>query len=505
MADGAPLFIGILIGALIIALCGAILGLGLNGRFAAQPAATTGITNPSTAFDPTAPAPTEDVFGTEPATAPAATTPGAAPNTADEVPISYPGLTDGACLVNIEAQPRVYQHAWCAELPQEARTPIWGDPRFPACYPPGVPDWHPLDNIFVTLPDPAGCDVAVSDTWTVSGWYMTYVQLAPGAVFTPPPQSQDAQYMIKVLTGSVLNAGQSGIMRDDGQWEMFVVTPPLTVHSLRVPYSTTEITAGDGGAVFAWFVVSQEIMDTPVTSMFEPPATTIAGPFSELLTWQPFSQRTNDANFAEFWNMPGIKLNAFDGTHINYNQWWTVREDNPIDGGYHDHSGLFANNTFGELHMTMFAATATAGMQTQLPGTQNLNLVANPNPIPEGQSASWYANNDLPQVQLNLPIPPGYVHGPLWAVDRTTGEPIINCNGGIVYPWHRLVMGTNPNEGINSFNDPPRYQLWMPFEHPRQFVNTPMQMLANWPNTYLQTQDGNYPGNCPEEAAAATP
>jgi len=253
-------------------------------------------------------------------------------------------MTDGACLVDIAQQARVYQHAWCADLPQ-TRSPIWGDPRMPACYPLGVPDWHPLDNIVATLPDPAGCEVAVSDTWTICGWYMTYVQLAPGAIFTPPPQSQDAQYMLKVISGSVLNVGQAGIMRDDGQWEMFVVTPPLTVHSLRVPYSTTEVTAGDTGAVFAWFVVSQEIMDTPVTSMTEPPATTIAGPFSELLTWELFETRAQEApgTRGDFWNMPGIKLDAHDGTHINYNQWWTVREDDPIDGGYHDHTGLFAN------------------------------------------------------------------------------------------------------------------------------------------------------------------
>jgi len=156
---------------------------------------------------------------------------------------------------------------------------------------------------------------------------------------------------------------------------------------------------------------------------------------------------------------------------------------------------VFAS-TFGELHMTLFAATATTGMQTQLPGTQNLNVVPNPDPLPQGQAPTWYANNDLPQVQLNLPIPPGYVHGPLWAVDSGTGEPIINCNGGIVYPWHRLVTGTNPNSGPLTYNNPPRYQLWMPFEHPRQFVNTPQQMLATWPNTYLQTQSGNDPANC---------
>jgi len=357
-----------------------------------------------------------------------------------------------------------------------------------------------LDNIFVTLPDPAGCDIAVSDTWNIAGWRMTYVQLTPGTVWTPPAQSPDAEYFIKIITGSVLNVGHSGILRDDGNWEMFVVTPPLTVHSARVPYSTRQVTAGAEGAVLAWFTVPSEVMDDVVTSMTEPPATTVEGPFSNLLTWELFETRANEqpGERGEFWNMPGIKLNAHDGTHINYNQWWTVREDNPIDGGYHDHTDLFANNTFAELHMTMYAATPTCGMQTELPGTQNLNLVPNPDPVPDLPGwGSWYRRNDDPEVQLNLPIPPGYVHGPLYAVDNTTGAPIVNCNGGVVYPWHRLVMGTNPNPGGPlTFNTPQRYQLWMPFEHPPRFAVVPQAMLAHWPNTHLQTQTGNFPANC---------
>jgi hypothetical protein len=274
------------------------------------------------------------------------------------------------------------------------------------------------------------------------------------------------------------------------------MNPPMTVHSARVPYSSTEITAGENGAVFIWWVVSQEVMNTAVTSMTEHPATTVAGPFSELLNWQLFSARTADPAFAEFWNMPGIKVNEFDGTHLHYNQWWTVREDDPVDGGYHDHAGLVANNTFGELHMALFQATATAGMQSALPGTQNLDLVQNPNPIPEGESGTWYNNNDIPEVQLTLPLLPGYVHGPLWAVETETGLPITNCNGGIVYPWHRHVIGTNPS-GPASFHNPLRFQLWVAYEHPLQYVATPPEMLAHWPNAYLQNRDGNFPSNCP--------
>jgi hypothetical protein len=223
MVDGAPLFIGVLCGATIIALCGAILGLGLQGDFAGEASqavvANAGISGQQA-----------DVFGSTngspvtPVAEPAATEP--APTqpvteTRSEVPVTLPAATDGVCQFDISPQERVYQHAWCAELPQ-TQSPIWGDPRFPACYPPGVPPWHPLGNIFVTMPDPAGCDIAVSETWNIAGWRMTYVQLTPGTVWTPPAQSPDAEYFIKIITGSVLNVGHSGILRDDGNWEMFV-------------------------------------------------------------------------------------------------------------------------------------------------------------------------------------------------------------------------------------------------------------------------------------------
>mmetsp|Transcript_6677 Transcript_6677/g.11831 ORF Transcript_6677/g.11831 Transcript_6677/m.11831 type:complete len:471 (-) Transcript_6677:221-1633(-) len=458
----------VLMGLTAIGLAGGILGSGLNGKFGIQPS--------------------DAMFGnivTSSVQAPAATS-GSCQMVASRQP---PAVSSWTAENNLE---------WCNAINHEG--PVWTDPRHPACYPIGVPKWHPEDNIIVTLPNPADCAVSVSDTWTIAGWHVTYVQLAPNAVFTPPQLSWAVQSMLKVYRGSVIDVGENGVMNEDLQWETFTTTPPLASRSLKVPHFVREVRAGTSGAVFAWFTVPSVMLEQAVTNMGAAPATTIGGPFSNLLNWRTFADRSNDTQFSpNFWNMPGIKLNENDGTHLTYNQWWTNSESDPVDGGYHNHGDTFANNTFAELHMTMYAATASAGMQTQMPNTQNQQVQENPSQIPDLPGAgTWYGQNDMSEVQLVLPMPPGYAHGPLWAVNADGTPRTCAGSGRVVYPFHRLVLGTNPADlnggtAIGPFSDPPRYQLWMAFEHLPGDVNIPPQMLAAWHNAYLQNEDGT---NC---------
>mmetsp|Transcript_40575 Transcript_40575/g.75226 ORF Transcript_40575/g.75226 Transcript_40575/m.75226 type:complete len:485 (-) Transcript_40575:332-1786(-) len=431
----------------MVCLTGSILGLGLNGRFVQMPP-------PQPDFNNTMSSSTQSAASYEDVENPVSWSDGVGP----------PMMTYGRCLVDISRQEQGFLQPWCPDF--ETPSPIWGDPKHPACYPIGVPPWHPEDNIIVTFPDPADCQVAVSDSWQIAGWYTTYIQLAPNAQFQPPALSKDAESMIKLYRGSVTGVGENGIMRDDGEWETFVVTPPLMTRSLKVPHTTEVVQAGPNGAAFAWFVAPTALLKTPVTDMFSPPASTIEGPFSNLLEWRTFADRTNDNAFSpEFWNLAGILVRNSDGTRLAYNQWWTVREDDPVDGGYHNHAGMAWNSTFAELHMTLYAATASAGMQTMLPGTTTANRTANPQPPPAGQGTFW-GRNDAPETQLVLPMPPGHVHGPLWAVDRDNGRPQRCPGGGVMYPFHRLVLGTNPDEGVERYHSPPRYHLWVAFEHP---------------------------------------
>lgn len=456
--------------AIMVALTAGILAMGLQGRFA-------GTYYPG---DPATDGFITEADGTtsmvQPFTANALANP--MEMTDDIVP---PPMTYGSCTVDISPQEAGFTQPWCNNV---ADAPVsFDEPKWPACYPLGVPNWHAEDNIIVTFPNPFSCQTAISDTWRIAGWYMTYIQLAPGATFTPPPLSRAARAMLKVIRGSLLDVGENGVLREDGQWETFPVTPPLHARSLRVPHTTEQIRAGAVGAAFIWFLAPEELLNTPVTSMTAPPASLISGPFSDLLQWRTFSEATG-ATFEEFWNLAGILVNNYDGSYLHYNQWWTVREDNPVDGGYHSHDGMYPNNTFAELHMTMYAATAGAGMQTQMPNSENSDLVMSPG---EG---NWYNRNDMAETQLVLPMPPGYSHGPLWSVDTKTGRPEFCPNGGVKYPWHRLVLGTNPDDGIPSYHNPLRYQLWQAFEHPPQYVTIPEQMLTNWHNAYLQNKDG---------------
>lgn len=112
----------------------------------------------------------------------------------------------------------------------------------------------------------------------------------------------------------------------------------------------------------------------------------------------------------EFYNLAGILIQDYDGSRLMYNQWWTLREDMNADG-YHNHTDKNINDTFAEIHMSQYAATASSGMQSQLPGTKNLRYQSNPSGIPSSD-AHEYNFNGFSEVQLSIPMPPGFTHGP---------------------------------------------------------------------------------------------
>lgn len=166
---------------------------------------------------------------------------------------------------------------------------------------------------------------------------------------------------------------------------------------------------------------------------------------------------------------------------------------NSLSLSSHDHSDLDSTNTFGEIHMMMYSANNVGGMQTTLSGTENLNWVQNPEDTGIGNS---FNKNNETEIQIAIPMPPGYGHGPLWSVDPVTGEPTRLCSGGIQYPPHRMLTQAN-----GPPHSPPRYQMWVAFEHLPEDVTVPLKMLTEWPNAYLQS---NLPeADCTAQAAAA--
>jgi hypothetical protein len=155
-------------------------------------------------------------------------------------------------------------------------------------------------------------------------------------------------------------------------------------------------------------------------------------------------------------------------------QWWTFREDFNTDRYHNQHPD------FGEIHMTMYAASGTTGMRTTLPSTENLNWVPNPDPTP-ANSVAYFERNQT-EVQLVMPMPPGFAHGPLWSVDPSTGEPTLDCEGQAQYPMHGWYV-----DSVGPANDPLRYALWVAFEHPLDDVIVPTEMMTEWPNSNLQS------------------
>ena len=378
--------------------------------------------------------------------------------------------------MNVSLQAEGYLHEWCKDVSSKA--------KFPACYPAGVPEWHPENNIIVQLPDPSSCPVAVSPEWIIAGWSWKYIQLAPGESY-PLSVNKSEQAFMKLIRGSVLDVNQIGVQAPSGHWETFVVTPPNTERSLELDHRLSAIKAGDKGAVFALMVVPVELFNVPITTMDQAPTTTISGPHSDVMKWTKFPTYFPDAfpESLEFWNLAGILLRDHTGARLNYNQWWTQSQIDSTDGGYHNHAGTPGNLTFGELHMVMYSAAPNTGMIVQLPHTISTETVKKPEEIPENNKYFWN-QRDNEYVQMTLPLPPGYVHGPLWSINASNGEPTRDCVGAVRYPWHGLVTG--PINAAGGTSQPPRYTLWVVFEHAPEVITVPTSMLQYVTNAYLQ-------------------
>ncbi|CAK9078554.1 unnamed protein product [Durusdinium trenchii] len=394
-----------------------------------------------------------------------------------QLPAEDAVLQHASCDMNISLQAEGFLHEWCSGATSKE--------RFPACYPNGVPDWHRESNVIVRLPDPNSCAVAVSEEWVISGWSWKYVQLAPGQSFSLNV-SDSEQAFLKLIRGTVLDVNQIGVQNAEGHWETFVVTPPNTERSLQLDHRLKSIKAGSEGAVFALMVVPVELFNVPITAMDAAPTTTISGPFSEHFQWTKFANYFPEAfpDSLEFWNLAGILLQDHHGDRLNYNQWWTQKQTDDTDGGYHNHAGTPRNGTFGELHMVMYSAAPNTGMIVQLPHTVYTETVHAPKEIPADKKFFWN-NRDNDYVQLTLPLPPGYVHGPLWSINVTDGEPTRDCMGAVRYPWHGLVTGPiSATPGSSSH--PARYTLWVVFEHAPEVITVPTPMLQYVTNAYLQ-------------------
>jgi len=359
---------------------------------------------------------------------------------------------------------------------------------------PAAPGWHPEGNIVVTLPDPAECEVASSPTWTVGGWEHTWIQLAPGATFSVPELASDARMAVKILRGTLMDIGVNGVHREDGRWETYVVYPPNRPVSLWLDSSLTEIEAGEMGAAFLFFHVTTDVLSMTVTDMNSGPPTMLAGPMIDQLEWVQFGDYYDVFAEIEFYNFAGLYFQEYDHERLAYFQWWTFREDMDADG-YHNHANLDSGNTFAELHMAMFSCTGTSGMQTALPDTLDTLSVPNPDVITTADG-NRYFQNDQPEVQMSIPLAPGYAHGPLWSVEPDTGMPTLDCDGGVVYPFHRMLGGAG--YGNEGFHTPPRYTLWIAFEHPPVHTTIPSTMLTYWRNAYLQStmRSVPYPDAC---------
>ncbi|KAL1527794.1 hypothetical protein AB1Y20_009177 [Prymnesium parvum] len=410
------------------------------------------------------------------------------------------------CQITAHAQSELYPgylHAGCANLTGDVA-------RWHAdCFLPGVSEWHPEGNVFVRLPDPAECAVATSEEWVIAGWRKRFVQLAPHQAFDLPAADQRHVLMYKLLRGSVLNVDTNGVQHADGSWETYPTTVPFGVKSIKIDRGVEKITAGSRGAVFAYYVVSHSTLQTVLKhgdmQNLSSPVYNISGPLSHLLQWRMFGtyECCKQYDGLPWWNLPGYFVQDHNLNRVVYIQLWTM-EEGMDTGDYHDHSDEQGKHEFGELHAHMYTGTGLDGLQALLPSTVYTNSKPMPSSVRNDtyvvngtHSTGWINWHDADDsVQLGIAIPAGYVHGPLWLI-RSDGYPVMGgCNQSsgrryIKYPMHRNLVGRLGPGAV--MHRPPRLQMLIAFEHPKEHCWVPPSLLAQdnsiMKNAYVQSRD----------------
>jgi len=287
----------------------------------------------------------------------------------------------------------------------------------------------------IKYPNPADSTVTITPWWNLFLWQVCFIRLGPNVAFPCFPYGDNDKHYVKVFLGSLTNFEFGN-----------TVTNPHHRRDLSIPRGMTFVSSGPDGAIFAYFIASGESMNTTITDMKSGAIQNISGPHSEALQWKYYGDLDPKFKDVDFYNLRGFRFTDFDGTRLGYVQFWTIA--NGADAGYHDHSGETKDTTFCEIHFDMYNGTGHGGMQFQMTEYPNLNLF--------------------------VPMPPGFEHGPFWYFDYKTGltlldEKLLN----VKYPMHRWISGGEKGVGTKS------YDVWVAFEMLHEECTVPNYFLTS--------------------------
>jgi hypothetical protein len=250
-------------------------------------------------------------------------------------------------------------------------------------------------------------DTRISPVWTMGGWRLQFVRLAPHERVELDQGNGDV--FVKVVVGT-LASPQRAAYPAVGE-----------VRSTRL--AGDSVTASDAGALIAVFQQTPAVPE----ALGSVAQLRVEGPLAECFGWQSFEARfgkvTSFFDGADAHLVPGFHLLDDQGAEIAYVYFWTAGKGVDLSTHNHGHTPSEQAPAFAEVHQVLHNGTGKGGMyQTPAPGAAE---------------------------RSRLPMQRGEEHGPFFLLDKTTGRPKLRDNGAVEYPWHGWQAGQDAVPGQN--------------------------------------------------------
>lgn len=244
----------------------------------------------------------------------------------------------------------------------------------------------------------------VSSVWSVAGWTLQFARLHAGQSLSLDQAA--GRIHVKVVTGELANIGRKPF------------AGKFAVHDTEV--RAGELRAGGDGAVFAVFTETADVADN-VRSMAE---LNIEGPMREAFQWQRFDEKfgafTDFFDGVEAYMSPGFHLLDEQHTEVTYVNLWTAGKGVDLSTHNHGNDPSPAAPAFAEAHWVFNSGAPGAGM---------------------------YLCDEPGAPRTRFPMRRGQEHGPFFAIDSSTGRPVLRPNGAVEYPWHGWQAGDDDGSG----------------------------------------------------------
>ena len=245
----------------------------------------------------------------------------------------------------------------------------------------------------------------MSPVWTMAGWTLQFVRLAPGDELALDQSQGDV--FVKVIHGAL-----SSPLRK---------VYPAVGTLISTELASDSVTAGPRSALLSIYTRTPAApAELCAVDQLE-----IEGPFADALKWQTFEDRytqlTPYFDGLDAYLVPGFHLLDDDGAEIAYVFFWTAGKGVDLSTHNHGHNPSDAAPAFAEVHQVLYNGTGKGGMYTTAePGATERD---------------------------RLPMQAGEEHGPFFVIDPATGKARLRENGAVEYPWHGWQAGEDDRDG----------------------------------------------------------